>query len=309
MLNSMSHRGALTATTAIAAVALIMIVPQARDIAINPQSRSESPVAAPEADLAEPLVEAPVIVEESAAPAQFKGAAPQSDVARRMAESGLRSRAIPDGASWARVDPELGIVPEADTEAFANAETNSLKVTSNEPVSTFSIDVDTASYAIVRSSLMHGQLPPKEAVRVEEMVNYFPYSYPSPEGDAAFRPTISVTPTPWNEGTQLVHIGIQGALPQIEDRTAVEPGFPDRHIRVHARQKQTTPAQTVLPPFAVRTQTGRSGFDRNLRWQRRTGVGADGGIRTEQDTWCARPAFGGGVDRRTSGVAAGLSGG
>ncbi|WP_170464641.1 VWA domain-containing protein [Ruegeria arenilitoris] len=218
MLNALSHRGALTATTAIAAVALIMIVPQARDIAISPQSRSESRVAAPEADLAESLIEAPVIVEESEAPAQSKVAAPQFGIAGGMAGSSVGLRAMSDEVAVARVRPEIGVVPEPDTEAFANAETNPLKVTSEEPVSTFSIDVDTASYAIVRSSLMRGQLPPKQAVRVEEMVNYFPYSYPAPEGDAPFRPTITVTPTPWNDGTQLVHIGLQGALPQIEDR-------------------------------------------------------------------------------------------
>ena len=77
------------------------------------------------------------------------------------------------------------MLPESNTEAFANAEQNPLKITTAEPVSTFSIDVDTASYAVVRSSLMAGMLPPPDAVRVEEMINYFPYDYPAP--DAARR--------------------------------------------------------------------------------------------------------------------------
>ena len=72
--------------------------------------------------------------------------------------------------------PEPMVQPEPDTEAFANAADNPLKITAESPVSTFSIDVDTASYAIVRQSLMSGMLPPADAVRVEEMVNYFPYA-------------------------------------------------------------------------------------------------------------------------------------
>lgn len=110
-------------------------------------------------------------------------------------------------------------VTEPDTEAFANADDNPLRVTAEAPVSTFSIDVDTASYAVVRQSLNAGYLPPADAVRVEEMVNYFPYDYPAPEaGEAPFRPTVTVFETPWNADTQLVHIGIQGMMPATEDR-------------------------------------------------------------------------------------------
>ena len=110
---------------------------------------------------------------------------------------------------------------ESNSETFANGPENPLKVTADNPVSTFSIDVDTASYAVVRSSLMGGQLPPSDAVRVEEIVNYFPYAYPAPEGPHPFQPTITVTPTPWNTGTNLVHVGIQGTLPALEDRPAL----------------------------------------------------------------------------------------
>ncbi len=61
-------------------------------------------------------------------------------------------------------------------------------------------------------------LPAPEQVRVEEMVNYFPYTYPAPAADQAFRTTVSVMPTPWNEGTRLVTISLQGALPAVTDR-------------------------------------------------------------------------------------------
>ncbi len=80
-----------------------------------------------------------------------------------------------------------------------------------EPVSTFSIDVDTASYAFVRRALNAGQLPPKDAVRVEEMINYFPYSYPGPESaETPFKPTVSVFQSPWNKTNKLVHVAIKG---------------------------------------------------------------------------------------------------
>ena len=105
------------------------------------------------------------------------------------------------------------------TEAFANEPASPLKVAGEEPVSTFSIDVDTASYSVVRSSLMTGYLPVAEAVRVEEMLNYFPYAYPAPEaGGAPFRPTVTVAQTPWNADTLLMHIGLQGRLPATDAR-------------------------------------------------------------------------------------------
>ncbi len=150
-----------------------------------------------------------------------------------MAESAITDGVVMQGyaAPPARkmVSPSTGLVieysepavvsPPSDTETFANADANPVKITTDEPVSTFSIDVDTASYAIVRSSLMNGQLPNPDAVRIEEMVNYFPYNYPAPEADEApFKPTVTVMQTPWNSGTQLVHIGIQGELPALEDR-------------------------------------------------------------------------------------------
>ncbi len=94
---------------------------------------------------------------------------------------------------------------------FANRETNPVKSVATEPVSTFSIDVDTASYAYVRRSLMQGHLPDPDSVRVEEMVNYFPYDWPRPQSaDAPFRTTVTVTPTPWNSGTRLMNVAIKG---------------------------------------------------------------------------------------------------
>jgi Ca-activated chloride channel homolog len=88
----------------------------------------------------------------------------------------------------------------------------------SEPVSTFSIDVDSASYSFVRRALNSAKLPPKEAVRVEEMINYFSYDHPRPEDRSApFRPTVTVLPSPWNPSNKLVHVAIKGfELPMAE---------------------------------------------------------------------------------------------
>ena len=100
---------------------------------------------------------------------------------------------------------------EENRDRFQKAETNPVKSVKQEPVSTFSIDVDTASYAFVRRTLENGALPRRDAVRVEEMVNYFSYDYPRPENaETPFRPSIALYPTPWNQDTLLMHVGIKG---------------------------------------------------------------------------------------------------
>ncbi len=94
---------------------------------------------------------------------------------------------------------------------FTDIQANPVKVAKDEPVSTFSVDVDTASYSFVRSSLNQNVLPQKDAVRVEEMINYFPYDYAGPaDRTLPFKANASVFPTPWNPDTRLMHIGIKG---------------------------------------------------------------------------------------------------
>lgn len=107
---------------------------------------------------------------------------------------------------------------EQGRDTFEKVEANPIKRVSNAPVSTFSIDVDTASYSFVRRQLHQGVLPQKDAVRIEEMVNYFDYNYPLAESTTEpFRPSITVQPSPWNEGKKLVHIGIKGYdIPRVE---------------------------------------------------------------------------------------------
>jgi Ca-activated chloride channel family protein len=99
----------------------------------------------------------------------------------------------------------------ADTERYADTEINPVKLVSEEPVSTFSIDVDTASYGVVRSYLNDGVLPPKDAVRIEELINYFDYDYPVPaSNDDPFAISVSLAPSPWAKGRELMQIGVQG---------------------------------------------------------------------------------------------------
>ena len=109
------------------------------------------------------------------------------------------------------------------SELFVNSSPNTLKIVSENPVSTFSIDVDTASYSFVRSSIMNNQMPHGNAVRVEEMINYFSYDYASSdETDAPFATSVAVLKTPWNEHTKLVRVGIQGKNISIEDRPSLD---------------------------------------------------------------------------------------
>jgi len=113
------------------------------------------------------------------------------------------------GSRYGFVSPPLSPEP-VDRDRFEAVDPNPVTAVTNEPVSTFSIDVDTASYAVVRNFLEDGQLPPSDAVRIEEMINYFDYDYALPDAGEPFATHVQVTPNPWNENTQLLHVGIQG---------------------------------------------------------------------------------------------------
>ena len=110
--------------------------------------------------------------------------------------------------------------PEIGRDRFTGTSENPFRIAAEEPVSTFSIDVDTASYSFVRASLNRNVLPQPAAVRTEEMINYFPYDYPAPRSSAQpFSNHISVFPSPWAPGRKLVRIGIKG----FDVRRAVRP--------------------------------------------------------------------------------------
>ncbi len=202
------------------------------------------------------------------------------------------------------------VLPESDTEAFANAETSPLKVTAEEPVSTFSIDVDTASYAVVRSSLMAGALPPREAVRVEEMVNYFPYDYPAPEGDDAV--PAHGDGDGRRRGTRARSLSTSASratLPAVADRPPLNLVFlidtsgsmQDANKLPLLKQSFRLMLGELRPEdeVAIVTYAGSGG----------AGAGADAGGGALDDPRRTRPAGGGRLDRRSGGAAAGLCGG
>ncbi len=106
--------------------------------------------------------------------------------------------------------PDAIAPQESTTESYARIRENPFKSVSREPLSTFSIDVDTASYANARRFLNSGQLPPRDAVRIEEFINYFAYDYPQPSIDEPFSINVDVADCPWNRNHRLARIGLQG---------------------------------------------------------------------------------------------------
>lgn len=100
--------------------------------------------------------------------------------------------------------------PQYNTEEYDAIQENIFHDALRNPLSTFSIDVDAASYSNMRRFINNGQRPPKDAVRIEEMVNYFDYDYTQPTGDHPFNIITEISTAPWNEKHKLVHIGLQG---------------------------------------------------------------------------------------------------
>ena len=245
MLSNLTQRPVLAATASVAAlcVGLVIVAPSLL--------RAPAPVTVPAGQPAKPQAgaETGVATGASAPPAQAKPVAKLAEDAAKSAPDASRNRAAPapqpeldtlaDTAGGANAtlsavpDARLEMpateskstyaTPEPNTEAFANEAPNPVKIVADDPVSTFSIDIDTASYSVVRSSLSAGYLPPPDAVRIEEMVNYFPYAYPAPDaGEAPFRASVNLFPTPWNKDTQLLRIGLQGAMPAVQDRPPLD---------------------------------------------------------------------------------------
>lgn len=112
----------------------------------------------------------------------------------REAEQKYRHVAQPGGEQYARIVENQFLSPNVEEHAL----------------STFAIDVDTASYANVRRFLNNGQLPPPDAVRLEELVNYFKYKYPQPKGDDPFSVNLEMADCPWHPGHKLLRVGLQG---------------------------------------------------------------------------------------------------
>lgn len=224
MLRSLATRPAMLATTSLTvaavAVGLVYVSPQPvlPPLVVQPRTEqqtnddhlrmqdAETEAADQAAPLAEPIMEPALRIEKSrAAPAPNSGAAPMA---------GLIAEEAP-------AEPQRAI--EADNNQFEGAAPSPVHVAAEDPVSTFSIDVDTASWSWIRSTLNAGRLPSPDAVRIEEMVNYFAYDYPAPDADGPpFSTSVALMQTPWNSGTRLLRIGIQGRMPAVEDRPPLD---------------------------------------------------------------------------------------
>ena len=150
--------------------------------------------------------------------------APPAPMRPAVITTTANGQTLVDGAvvSGSRI-PMGQVQAPTDTERYPDATPNPVKRVADQPVSTFSIDVDTAAYANVRRFIAEGRTPPRDAVRVEEMINYFDYGYASPASAAEpFAVTTAIVASPWAAqtgptGRQIVHIGLQGyELPAAE---------------------------------------------------------------------------------------------
>jgi Ca-activated chloride channel family protein len=140
----------------------------------------------------------------SAAPAGYAGGPGRIAIAGARLKSAM-SMAVAAAPTW---NPAQAV---SAGEKYATHADNPVQRTAENPVSTFSIDVDTGSYSNVRRMLAAGQRPPADAVRVEEMINYFDYAYPAPTSRTVpFRVTTEMAPAPWNTKHTLLQIGIKG---------------------------------------------------------------------------------------------------
>jgi Ca-activated chloride channel family protein len=121
-----------------------------------------------------------------------------------------RGKAAADAVGGVSYELQGRYDPNFNTESYARIVENMFLSAAVNPLSTFSIDVDRASYSNVRRFINHGQRPPIDAVRIEELINYFHYDYPDPDGEHPFSITTELTDAPWNPLHKLVRIGIQG---------------------------------------------------------------------------------------------------
>ena len=151
---------------------------------------------------------APLITLAQAPPSEFLKEIPAT------VTPGYGNSASRNGQSKSSESKEFGIhsglTGQFNTAEYDYFDENPFLPAATNPLSTFSIDVDTASYANVQRFINSGSLPPKDAVRIEEMVNYFTYDYPQPEGDQPFSVNLDVAGCPWRPQHRLVRIGLKG---------------------------------------------------------------------------------------------------
>jgi Ca-activated chloride channel family protein len=155
-----------------------------------------------EQDLADERV--PIAVSDAAPPA------PTEETMTACAPAAQKRMAAPGYLGGVEMLEAESYTVYHNTESYDHLPENPFLDARRNPLSTFSIDVDTASYSNVRRFLRMGELPPAGAVRIEEMINYFPYDYPRPAGNEPFAVDVEVADAPWNPNHRLVRVGIGG---------------------------------------------------------------------------------------------------
>jgi Ca-activated chloride channel homolog len=206
------------------------VAPAATDAA-KPEQRLEDataradsprpPTAALEADLASPQ---PLPVDPEAAAASTMTAVQRASKAVESRRQAAPAQRLSMAGGFIRPEPPYAppvYQQPNDTEKYQHLADNPVHLASEQPFSTFSIDVDTGAYANVRRFLNAGQLPPQDAVRVEEMINYFDYQYPPPSTRTEpFRVSTELSPAPWNPAALLLRVGIKGFEVAASERPA-----------------------------------------------------------------------------------------
>jgi len=156
-----------------------------------------------------------------------------------------------------------------NTEAYDRIDENAFHSVSDDPLSTFSIDVDTASYANVRRFLNGGALPPADAVRIEELINYFRFDYPGPASGRPFSVTTEISACPWNKEHRLALVGLQARALDTDDDAArnlvflldvsgsMEP--PDKLPLVRTAMRMLVDTLTARDRIAIVVYAGASG--------------------------------------------------
>ncbi|MDP7110415.1 MAG: von Willebrand factor type A domain-containing protein, partial [Myxococcota bacterium] len=153
--------------------------------------------------------EQPLMDEQPAEEPMLAGEAEMEDMAvMSPAPAGAKRKSPTRGRAEKDTDGDGG--DGFDTEAYDSVAENDFLAVKGNPLSTFSIDVDTASYANVRRMLEGGSMPPAGAVRIEELVNYFSYDYAGPSDDTPFATHVEVAGCPWKTDHRLVRIGLKG---------------------------------------------------------------------------------------------------
>jgi Ca-activated chloride channel homolog len=200
-------------------------------------------------------------------------AAPPPPGQAAQLELSIAARAIPRGSIASAPPPWPGAPRrpgEFNTESYDRIDDNPFRRAAQDPLSTFSIDVDTASYANVRRFLNSGSMPPADAVRIEEMINYFRFDYPRPVNGVPFAVTTELTACPWNPAHRLALIGLQAQtvdLDKVPARNLVflldvsgsmEP--PDKLPLVRTAMRMLVDTLTARDRIAIVVYAGASGI-------------------------------------------------